>query len=220
MAAEGPFATLAAINAGSVLADRLGVFRVLAGRVMPAATGPCHHIMTKWQSPACSALDTARDASPAPTGQSLTGPPAGPGEVHRRSTGGQSLHVTASHWQRLLTRRPSTRLVRSVTIFSTVPGAGNAPSSQPRWQGILRNVSAAGRTTIAHVCSMFARMSRYGPVAAGITRHPLPWLAVQSGRLRHVPAHNDTRQRSKIEQSSGLLICGHIGPVAGSPMAI
>ena len=44
------------------------VFRVLAGRVMPAATDPCHHIMIKWQSPACSALDTVRDASPAPTG--------------------------------------------------------------------------------------------------------------------------------------------------------
>lgn len=49
-------------------------------------------------------------------------------------------------------------------------------------------------------------MSRYGPVAAGITRHPLSWLAVQSGRLRHVPAHNNMRQGSKIEQSSGLLI--------------
>ncbi len=68
MAAEGPFVTLAAIIAGSVLADRLRVFRVLADRVMPVATGPCHHIMTKWQSPACSALDTAHDASPAPTG--------------------------------------------------------------------------------------------------------------------------------------------------------
>jgi hypothetical protein len=57
---------------------------------------------------------------------------AGPQEVHHRSTGGQSLHVTASLWQSLLTRRPSTRLVRSVTTFSAVPGAGNASSLQPR----------------------------------------------------------------------------------------
>jgi hypothetical protein len=49
------------------------------------------------------------------------------------------------------------------------------------------------RTTAAHVCSMFARMSRYDPVAAGITRHPLSWPAVQSGRSRHASTQNDTR---------------------------
>jgi hypothetical protein len=55
---------------------------------------------------------------------------------------------------------------------------------------------------------MFARMSRYGPAAAGTTRHPLSRPAVRSGRSRHASAQNDTRKRSKIEQSSGLLIRG------------
>src|SRR6266704_3318778 len=117
-------------------------------------------------------------------------------------------HVTASLWQSLLTRRPGTRLVRFVTIFSAVPGTGNAPACGHASRGYYGLYLPPGRTTIAHVCSMFARMSRYGPVAADTTRHPHSWSAVQSGRSRHASAQNDTRWRSKIEQSSGLLIRG------------
>ena len=41
----------------------------VAGRVMTVATRTLpSHTITKWQSPVCSALDTARGASPAPTG--------------------------------------------------------------------------------------------------------------------------------------------------------
>ena len=40
--------------------------------------------------------------------------------------------------------------------------------------------------------SMFARMSRYGPVAGGITRHPFSRFSVQLGRSQHFPAFTDT----------------------------
>jgi hypothetical protein len=43
-----------------------------------------------------------------------------------------------------------------------------------------------------HVCSMFARMSRYGPVAGGTTRHPVSRFAVQPGTSQHFPALSDT----------------------------
>ncbi len=33
-----------------------------------------------------------------------------------------------------------------------------------------------------HVCSMFARMSRYGPVASGTTRQEILRVAAQPGR--------------------------------------
>ena len=42
------------------------------------------------------------------------------------------------------------------------------------------------------VCSMFARMSRYGPVTGGTTRHPVSRFAVQPGRSQHFPALSDT----------------------------
>jgi hypothetical protein len=76
------------------------------------------------------------------------------------------------------------------------------------------------RSTVAPVCSMFARMSRYGPVAADITRHPLSRPAVQSGRSRHASAQNGMRQRSKNEQSSRLLICGFGVRVPGGAPAL
>jgi hypothetical protein len=87
-----------------------------------------------------------------------------------------------------------------------------APGTRPAWSHASRGYYGLclppERTTVAHVCSMFARMSRYGPVAVSITRHPLSWFAVQSGRSRHASVQNGTRQWSKIEQSSGLLIRG------------
>jgi hypothetical protein len=61
------------------------------------------------------------------------------------------------------------------------PRRCDASSLKPHKQGLLRSVAAAWARGRRHGCSMFARMSRYGPVAAGTTRHPLSWFAVQSG---------------------------------------
>ena len=78
------------------------------------ATSPAAHVPESRDLPRAAALRyrpaphqrTALSTRYCPRGQSLTGGPAGPCAVHRRSTGGQSLHVAASLWQSLLTRRP------------------------------------------------------------------------------------------------------------------
>jgi hypothetical protein len=48
------------------------------------------------------------------------------------------------------------------------------------------------RPSHIHVCSMLARMSRYGPVAAGTRRHRISKGAAQSGMSWHGPALADT----------------------------
>jgi transposase len=91
---------------------------------------------------------------------------------------------------------------RSITVRTRTPSKAASPdspasgccdlsrsSTQSRWKDASRRargpasrgyykaylpLGARGRR---HVCSMFARTSRYGPVAAGITRHPLSWPA-------------------------------------------
>jgi hypothetical protein len=40
--------------------------------------------------------------------------------------------------------------------------------------------------------TMFARMSRYGPVTGGTTRYPVSRLSIQTGRSQHFPALSDT----------------------------
>jgi hypothetical protein len=80
-----------------------------------------------------------------------------------------------------------------------------ASSPRPPSRAYYKAYLPPGRAADAMFAPTFARMSRYGPVAADITRHQLSWPAVQSGRSRHASAQNNTRQRSKIEQSSGLL---------------
>jgi hypothetical protein len=53
------------------------------------------------------------------------------------------------------------------------------------WRATLAPKARPGRTGPkigrGYVCSMFARMSRYGPVAGGTTRQPVSRFAVQPG---------------------------------------
>src|ERR1035441_646283 len=69
---------------------------------------------------------------------------------------------------------------------------------------MLHTVASDLCRTGTHVCSMFARMSRHGPVAAGTKRHWTLSDAVQPGRSWHV-RHQPT---PPSWQSSRLLICG------------
>ncbi len=68
---------------------------------------------------------------------------------------------------------------------------------------------------VPHGCSMVARMPRYGPAPSGIRSAPRMRATGQNGRSRHVLALFDSSSERRIELSSGLLICGHIGPAAG-----
>ncbi len=67
---------------------------------------------------------------------------------------------------------------------------------------------------------MFARMSWYAPAAPGIRSPPQIRATAQNGRSRQLPTSLGSSSERKIEQSSGLLIRGYVGPVAGFPMAI
>ena len=67
-----------------------------------------------------------------------------------------------------------------------------------------------------HVCSMFARMSRYTPAARGIRSPPRIPATAQNGRSRQVPVSLDTSSERRIELSSGLLICGFGVQVPGA----
>jgi len=143
---------------------------------------------TCWKCSVCP-LTTQSGAD----GQSLTGRP----QVHARYIAGLP-EVNHSMSPRASGRAssPDVRAPGSCdpsrsSAQSQAPGTRPACSHASR--GYYGPYLPPGRTTAAHVCSMFARMSRYGPVAAGITRHPLSWFVVQSGRSRHVAAHPDTR---------------------------
>jgi hypothetical protein len=58
------------------------------------------------------------------------------------------------------------------------------------------------------VCSMFARMPRYGPAQPGIRSAARMRATGQNGSSRHVLALHDSSSRRINEQSSGLLIRG------------
>jgi hypothetical protein len=60
--------------------------------------------------------------------------------------------------------------------------------SRPRQQRRLRTVAAEPGLRRCHVCSVFARMSRYSPVLAGTKRHRVLRDAAQSGTSWHIPA--------------------------------
>jgi hypothetical protein len=64
---------------------------------------------------------------------------------------------------------------------------------------------------------MFARMPRYTPAAPGIRSAAQMRPTGQNGSSRHVLALFDSSSSRINELSSGLLICGHIGPVTGFP---
>ena len=59
-----------------------------------------------------------------------------------------------------------------------------------------------------HVCSMFARMPRYGPALPGIRSAARMRATAQNGRSRYALALSDSSSRRISEQSSGLLIRG------------
>jgi hypothetical protein len=64
--------------------------------------------------------------------------------------------------------------------------------SGTRFRPGSRGYSHWSRPDHTHVCSMFARMSRYGPVAAGTRRHRILKGAARSGTSWHDPALADT----------------------------
>ncbi len=68
------------------------------------------------------------------------------------------------------------------------------------------------------VCSMFARMLRYRLAAPGIRSAARMPTTGQNSSSRHGLAKLTISSSRKYKQSSGLLICGHIGPVTGSPV--
>ena len=68
----------------------------------------------------------------------------------------------------------------------------------------IRTVAGDPRATPPHVCSMFARLSRYGPVADGITRHTYPGSLYRPAG-HSISRHYMTRRKWK---TSRLLICG------------
>ena len=97
---------------------------------------------------------------------------AGPYEVHRRSTRGRSLH----------TAEPLADL-QSAVSFSTIPDTATVrPSIHHASSDNYGPYPPLASRSAHHVCSIFARMSRYGPVAGGTKRHRLSWVAVQIGR--------------------------------------
>jgi len=74
---------------------------------------------------------------------------------------------------------------------SAQSGRRDAGSLHLRSQRQLRSVSAVSANDRRHVCSIVARLSRYGPVAAGTGRHQTARVAAQPGR---VLALSDTRR--------------------------
>jgi hypothetical protein len=110
--------------------------------------------------------------------QSAADPPAG-----GRSSG--SAPGTSQVDPRSITQRHHQARARtSRDIPAPGPSDRSRSSAQPQTPGVPPAHSLAsrrydgpylspGRTDRAHGCSMFARLSRHGPVPAGITRHPL-----------------------------------------------
>src|SRR5260370_26972895 len=167
----------------------------VVGRVMTVATRTLpSHTITKWQSPVCSALDTARGASPAPTGSHWLGRP----QVQARYIAGlrEVNHSMSPRASGIASQQTSEHQARATRhdLQHSPRRRGTRPACSHASRGHYGPYLPPERTTAAHVCSMFARMSRYDPVGAGTTRHALSWAAVQSGRSPHYAAHDDTRQ--------------------------
>src|SRR6266568_4352687 len=133
------------------------------------------------------------------------------GEIHGRYTAGLP-EVNRYMQQRASPARPPHQALVYLSLaicheLPQCPHCGSAPTLHPRQQRRLRTVPAASAKLRAagpalgdaavlavpdightHVCSMFARMSRYGPVAGGTTRQRVSRFAVQPGTSSHSPA--------------------------------
>jgi hypothetical protein len=70
------------------------------------------------------------------------------------------------------------------------------------------------------VCSMFARMPRYGPAPPGIRSATRMRATGQNGSSRHVLALHDSSSRRINEHSSGLLIRGFGVQVPGGALVV
>jgi hypothetical protein len=79
-------------------------------------------------------------------------------------------------------------LTRSALSTSIVSPLLMAVPSRVRISNGSYGQSQPVQGTTAACCSVFARMSRYGPVAAGITRHRTLEAAAKSGTSGHGPA--------------------------------
>lgn len=115
-------------------------------------------------------------------------------------------------------------ITNRVGRFRRTPGAANI-----RFAAGIYTFTGHGPDVLDHggldlSASVFAPCSLGRPGTprqhAGI--HCPPWIqaTAQNGWSRQVPVSNDASSERTIEQSSGLLICEHIGPVAAFPMAI
>jgi hypothetical protein len=105
---------------------------------------------------------------------------------------------------------------RSVSIPRAGPGPQTAPDAYTFADDAPRPVPTASamsstqwsRPIRIDVCSMFARMPRYGPTPSGTRSAARMRTTGQNGSSRHVLALFDSSSRRINEQSSGLLIRG------------
>jgi hypothetical protein len=105
---------------------------------------------------------------------------------------------------------------RSVSMAHAGPGPQTAPDAYTSADDAPRPVPTVSATSSTqwsrpiriHVCSMFARMPRYGPAPPGIRSEARMRATGQSGSSRHVLALFGSSSRRINEQSSGLLIRG------------
>jgi hypothetical protein len=174
------------------------------GRTGPVPTSPRQNVDTVWGDP------HRRAGTPNLMSSRRRRSRPGPWEVYRRSTRGQSLHL-----QRASPAKPPHQAFEHLILaihheLRVVPRCQDGLPSMcassgnygtflplPRTLGRLSSSEARlGRTALnigrTHVCSMFARMSRYGLVAGGTKRHRVWQVAVQTGTSWHFLALFDT----------------------------
>jgi hypothetical protein len=105
---------------------------------------------------------------------------------------------------------------RSVSIAHAGPGPQTVPNAYTFPDDAPRPVPAASATSSTQwsrpiridVCSMFARMARYGPAPPGIRSATRMRATGQNGSSRHVLALLNSSSESITKHSSGLLIRG------------
>ncbi len=164
------------------------------GRTGPAPASPRRNVDAVWRDP------RRRAGTPSP----MSFQEEDRAQVHGRYTAGLP-EVNRYMQQRASPARPPHQALVYLSLaicheLPQCPHCGSAPTLHPRQQRRLRTVPAASAKLRAagpalgdaavlavpdightHVCSMFARMSRYGPVAGGTTRQRVSRFAVQPG---------------------------------------
>jgi hypothetical protein len=136
----------------------------------------------------------------------------GTSQVYQRSI----ITCTARLWQSRLTGRTSARLLRSAMIMSAAMGTETHPARRHTSRGYYGTYLPPERTTATMFapCLLGCRgTARQRPVPCGSESRGQPHSPAGSRIIRHQEVFSNTL-------SSGLLICGHVGPVAGFLMAI